>query len=282
MQFPRHRSFGHKEKVSVVQHTQADVPSTKTSSRKPNLDFKISVSSCTNTHSHFGLCQNDFPIVFLIRVPNHSNRAKDWGWTELVHSSAKGQCFLTKRLNSESNKKARHFKFLRGPICQPFSKMGNQNGINDERYVTHKKYYRETKRVSDILVIENVPEYQSATASAELGPHWSLESVVLDPRLFGVPASRPRRFILAFDKRKVRRVEGVSLGSTGHFVKHDHLILFQYHWNANILKLHPRTLADILEALIAQNVSSADMFLWMKCLPSMLSPAQVSWHQNRN
>ena len=94
-----------------------------------------------------------------------------------MHSSAKGQCFLTKRLNSESNKKARHFKFLRGPICQPFSKMGNQNGINDERYVTHKKYCRETKRVSDILVIENVPEYQSATASAELGPHWSLESV---------------------------------------------------------------------------------------------------------
>ena len=159
--------------------------------------------------------------------------------------------------------------------------MGNQNGINDEKYITHKKYYKETKRISDVLLIENVPEYQSATASAELGPQWSSESVVLDPRLFGVPASRPRRFILAFDKRKVRRVEGVSLGSTSHSLKHIRFrFCSQIIGMQTVSKLHPRTLTDILEALIAQTVSTADMFLWMECSPSTLSPAQVSWHQH--
>eukprot|EP00435_Cladocopium_sp_Y103_P057869 s1201_g20.t1 len=93
-----------------------------------------------------------------------------------------------------------------GPICTLFSKMGLQTGVSDPKFVTHKRFYENFKRMSDVMLIENVPEYRKSIAQEHLGEGWDLEmSAVIDPRLFGVPAARARLYMLAFNKAREKK-----------------------------------------------------------------------------
>ena len=99
-----------------------------------------------------------------------------------------------------------------GPICTIFSKMGGQLGVDDPRFPTHSSYYKQMKRIHSVLLVENVPEYQSDIPSSELGPSWTTEDEVIDPRNFGVPCARARRYFLAYDTDKVKRRDDVRSG----------------------------------------------------------------------
>ena len=100
----------------------------------------------------------------------------------------------------------------RGPICTLFSKMGRQRGVRDPKFLTHSSYYQSMKRISDIMIIENVPEYRPSIAEEHLGDEWTTESLVVDPRVLGTPASRARLYILAFRKATVKRRKDVWFG----------------------------------------------------------------------
>lgn len=68
------------------------------------------------------------------------------------------------------------------------------------------------KRISDVMLIENVPEYEKHIIASELGNTWDLDmSAVIDPRIFGIPAARPRLYVLAFNKDKVQPRPDVCL-----------------------------------------------------------------------
>ena len=91
--------------------------------------------------------------------------------------------------------------------------MGRQTGEDDPRFATHENFYESMKRIHEIMLIENVPEYKVSIAVKHLGSAWELESTVIDPRHFGVPASRARLYILAWRRDKVkRRDDGVWFG----------------------------------------------------------------------
>lgn len=92
--------------------------------------------------------------------------------------------------------------------------MGRQTGTGDPRFQTHSCYYKSMKDISDIMIIENVPEY-SPTIPQQLLVGWDMESLVVDPRILGVPASRARLYVLAFRKDKVKRRHDVCFGCAG-------------------------------------------------------------------
>lgn len=56
------------------------------------------------------------------------------------------------------------------------------------------------------------------------------------------------------------------------------VILFVASYQADQLsKSKPRTLREILEALVSRNVATADMFMWMDLPPSKLSSSEETW-----
>lgn len=69
----------------------------------------------------------------------------------------------------------------------------------------HQAYYDRVAPTQDILLIENVPEYSEALVLQCLNKGragtWQLESVRLDPRLFGLGCARARVFMIVFKKR---------------------------------------------------------------------------------
>ena len=93
--------------------------------------------------------------------------------------------------------------------------MGPQPGVADPRFRCHQDYYKKIKATHDILTIENVPEYSVEIPASELGHDWRLESAVIDPRHLGIPASRARLFVLAWNTRKVKLRGDVCFGCFG-------------------------------------------------------------------
>ena len=77
-----------------------------------------------------------------------------------------------------------------------FSKMGKKMGICGKSWKLHKSFYARLKKSPySVVVIENVPEYLLELVKAELadhddGDHWSFDSCVLDPRIFGMGCAR--------------------------------------------------------------------------------------------
>lgn len=91
--------------------------------------------------------------------------------------------------------------------------MGLQTGVTDPRFDTHRCYFESISRVSDVMVIENVPEYSVTIVEAELKKtgcgDWACESAVIDPRVVGIPTARARLYIVAFNKLVARWREDV-------------------------------------------------------------------------
>ena len=102
------------------------------------------------------------------------------------------------------------------------------------------------QKLCHALLVENVPEYGEVIVASELGPLWSTKSCVIDPRIFGVPASRSRRYIIAWCKETVQWREDVHL-------------------------------EDIIDILTSYVVADAGIFFWKECPKTNLSAAQVVW-----
>ena len=92
--------------------------------------------------------------------------------------------------------------------------MGPGGGTKDPRFETHRSYYREMAKIQDVLIIENVPEYDIDIPESLLGETWCLQHLVIDPRVLGVPAARARRYILAFNKTTVNLVGDLFFSCT--------------------------------------------------------------------
>lgn len=102
------------------------------------------------------------------------------------------------------------------------------------------------KKFCHALLVENVPEYGEVIVASELGPLWSTKSCVIDPRIYGVPASRSRRYIIAWCKAAVQWREDVQL-------------------------------EGIIDVLTSYVVADAGIFYWKECPKTNLSTAQVVW-----
>ncbi|CAL1146494.1 unnamed protein product [Cladocopium goreaui] len=76
--------------------------------------------------------------------------------------------------------------------------MGNRGCDKDPCMKTHRKQYKEFKKLCQLLCIENVCEYSVPLVKSELGPQWTVMFTRLDSRLFGVPVARARLYLLAF------------------------------------------------------------------------------------
>lgn len=87
-----------------------------------------------------------------------------------------------------------------GTVCVSFSLMGQRRGERDPRFATHSKYYKEYSEPCDLLLIENVTEYDEAIVKKNLGDMWATQATKIDPRLFGLGVSRARVYILAWKK----------------------------------------------------------------------------------
>ncbi|CAJ1387014.1 unnamed protein product [Effrenium voratum] len=121
--------------------------------------------------------------------------------------------------------------------------MGKGEEENDASYTAHRSYYTMLKNQSfDIGILENVPEYQEAVVKANL-PGWSVKSKVIDPRLFGQGASRPRRYFLVWNPKTVE-------------------------WNTEI------NMDELLSCLLCHPSLTAESYFWMDKPASKLTLSQ--------
>lgn len=83
--------------------------------------------------------------------------------------------------------------------------MGLREKQDGKEHVTHTKYYENMKKSrNQLLIIENVCEYEEQMVQKELGGEWCLKSIRVDPRALGLPCARARVFILAWKKKELR------------------------------------------------------------------------------
>lgn len=75
--------------------------------------------------------------------------------------------------------------------------MGKGKGVSDDVFATHEAYY-DASSLWDAMIIENVPEYPPSIPLGRLGPGWAAQHCILDPRIFGIPASRSRFYMIAY------------------------------------------------------------------------------------
>ena len=121
--------------------------------------------------------------------------------------------------------------------------MGKKLGKKSPAFKCHKKYFQQAKKTADVLVVENVPQYQSSTVEEELGEDWRVRYCVIDPRIVGLPAARSRIYLICYNKKVVR-------------------------WRPDI------TLESVLGALTSRVITDASMYLWMELPPDTLSTSQ--------
>lgn len=122
--------------------------------------------------------------------------------------------------------------------------MGKRRGVEDTAFRTHESYHRAMTGLCDILLVENVAEYPLTVIENQLGSEWGMKHAILDPRAFGVPASRARLYALCWRKSKIR-------------------------WRADVI------LEDMLDLFTAQVTSDASLFFWKTLPPSVLTPSQA-------
>lgn len=129
-----------------------------------------------------------------------------------------------------------------------WSNMGKRQGSHDPGFVCHEKCYQQAPYLGDVLVVENVPQYCPDLVQNRLGPNWTVQHVVIDPRILGLPASRPRIFMLCYKHKLVSWRKGV-------------------------------TLSKVLGALTSRVVADASMYLWQKLPPVTLSASKDTRQQ---
>lgn len=96
-------------------------------------------------------------------------------------------------------------EFHRGPVCVDYSLMGRQMKERGPSYQCHKSYFENMKKSKNsIVIIENVCEYSEGLIRRELGAHWDLVSVRMDPRNLGLPCCRSRLFVICWKPKEVR------------------------------------------------------------------------------
>ncbi|CAL1133840.1 unnamed protein product [Cladocopium goreaui] len=128
--------------------------------------------------------------------------------------------------------------------------MGKKLGKKSPAFKCHKKYFQQAKKTADVLVVENVPQYQSSTVEEELGEDWRVRYCVIDPRIVGLPAARSRIYLICYNKKVVR-------------------------WRPDI------TLESVLGALTSRVITDASMYLWMELPPDTLSTSNLKeYNQN--
>ena len=134
-----------------------------------------------------------------------------------------------------------------GPPCVAYSKMGKRLEEDDESFAAHESHYEmidDDEEEFDVALIENVPEYTEKTVKKRLQPHkWGMVSEVLDPRLFGQRASRPRRYFICWRRSRVE-------------------------WDA------PFSMQEVLEALRTCPTMDPLKYFWKSLPPSVLSASQ--------
>ncbi|CAK9068088.1 unnamed protein product [Durusdinium trenchii] len=114
--------------------------------------------------------------------------------------------------------------------------MGLRQGTNTVGFATHQAYYERVAPHQDVIIVENVPEYQENTVMGCLpggNRVWRMKSIRLDPRVLGLPTARARVFMIIYKYNKVQ-------------------------WNP---KFHLETLT---EHLCSQVVMSAESYFWKK------------------
>ena len=89
--------------------------------------------------------------------------------------------------------------------------MGKRLQTEDLAFKTHESLYQNVAPGVDIQIVENVCEYRHELVKKKLGPQWETKSIQLDPRIFGLPAARARRYIIAWKKTALRWSEDFSL-----------------------------------------------------------------------
>lgn len=83
--------------------------------------------------------------------------------------------------------------------------MGLQKKKNDPVFQVHKAYYLVAGSTSDLMLLENVTEYDEiGTIEEFLGKKWGVASARVDPRNFGYGASRPRMYAICWNKEKLQ------------------------------------------------------------------------------
>ena len=115
-------------------------------------------------------------------------------------------------------------------------------GEMDEKFQVHKKYWDQAPKVADILLIENVTEYElEKYVERFLGPEYESLVARVDPRLWGFGCARPRVYGLVWHK---------ACGQ----------------WNASF------PFEEILRALKAEPVMKAQDFFYLETPPRKLTP----------
>ena len=125
--------------------------------------------------------------------------------------------------------------------------MGLLRGVEDATYPCHSSFYDYHRRHgTSVIIIENVPQYCKDIVLAELPPpDFALQWAILDPRLFGDGAARPRFYGIAFRTK-------------------------DFAWRAHM------SLEKFLGMLLARTQMSAQSYFWMNISKGGLSKNQAT------
>ena len=132
---------------------------------------------------------------------------------------------------------------LAGPVCISFSMMGKRLQTADPAYQTHKAHYSWASSCHDILIVENVCEYDQELVQKELGRGWRIAAAKVDPRILGLGAARARVYMLAWRASK-------------------------FTWSGEI------NVQDFFDTLTSKVMLDASSYFWKTSPPTKLSAAE--------
>lgn len=98
-----------------------------------------------------------------------------------------------------------------GLICVPFSNMGLRRRTADPAFSSHTAFYQNVAPDQDIVIIENVCEYDIEIVKDAMEPVFALKSLKIDPRVLGLGASRARVYIIAIRCSKLQWIQNFDL-----------------------------------------------------------------------
>ena len=124
-----------------------------------------------------------------------------------------------------------------------FSRIGKRHGEDSAAFQTHRAHYASAKKLCNVMIIENVPEYKAEIIERELGKQWSIKHCIIDPRVLGVPACRTRLYAIAWKHAEVN-------------------------WRNDLI------MEDVIEVLTSRVVGNAGAFFWDDLPKTQLRPAQ--------
>lgn len=89
-----------------------------------------------------------------------------------------------------------------GPPCPPWSRFGCRRGESDRRHRAHDAWVALCRQEEpELILFENVVGFKLHLLNRNFADKYLVLPEILDPRLFGVPMSRPRIYCLLVHKR---------------------------------------------------------------------------------